>query len=205
MKSASALLFSVALATAALAQDLRIETPIGPVVCQPILLTWSGGTPPYFLPSAQPLEQFTNLQGTTFSWTVNQPAGTSLGLTLRDSTGATGQSAPFTINSGPDTSCLNATSSAGASSTSAGSSSAPLSSASSTAPGSSASTPASSAPATTPSATSTGTSSVSRTSTATSSSASASATGGAQNNGAENIAISGLTGLVAAFVAAIIA
>ena len=48
-------------------------------------------------PSATPLVDFGRQNGTSLTWTVNQPAGTSLGLTLRDSTGKVAQSAPFTV------------------------------------------------------------------------------------------------------------
>ncbi|CAA7267011.1 unnamed protein product [Cyclocybe aegerita] len=92
MKSVFAPLAAVLLAaTSAVAQTLTVNTPLSVVVCQPLLITWTGGTPPYFL----------------LSWNVNITAGTSLGLTLRDSTGAISQSAPFTVQSGSDTSCLN--------------------------------------------------------------------------------------------------
>ncbi|RDB25771.1 Protein disulfide-isomerase erp38 [Hypsizygus marmoreus] len=138
MKSVFAPLAAVALlATSALAQ-LTINTPIGPVVCQPLLLTWSGGTPPYFLnrllfialhafsilpgsqPGASPLIDLGVQNGNSYTWTVNIAAGTSIGLTLRDSTGTTANSAPFTINSGSDSSCVgkDPTSSGGSSETS---------------------------------------------------------------------------------------
>ncbi|KAH8099938.1 hypothetical protein BXZ70DRAFT_939653 [Cristinia sonorae] len=109
-------LVSVAIFVAgALAQGpITINTPENVVVCQPTLLTFSGGVPPYILsvlpgnqPSAQPLEQYTNLTGTSYTWNANIAAGTQVGLTLRDSTGAAGQTAPFPINAGVgDTSCL---------------------------------------------------------------------------------------------------
>ncbi|KAI0078794.1 hypothetical protein K474DRAFT_1659972 [Panus rudis PR-1116 ss-1] len=107
MKTVSSLAVLAVMAASAAAQGPMINTPEGVIVCQPLLLTWSGGTPPYFLsilpggqPSAAPLEQFTDLQTTSFTWKVDQPAGTSLGLTIRDSTGASGQSAPFDVHSG---------------------------------------------------------------------------------------------------------
>ncbi|KAJ3507014.1 hypothetical protein NLJ89_g6537 [Agrocybe chaxingu] len=131
MKSVFAPLAAVLLAaTSAVAQQLTVNTPLSVVVCQPLLITWTGGTPPYFLvrrnadfvigstltspsllpgnePSANAILDFGTLTTTQLSWNVNITAGTSLGLTLRDSTGAISQSAPFTVQSGSDTSCLN--------------------------------------------------------------------------------------------------
>ncbi|ETW83041.1 hypothetical protein HETIRDRAFT_439593 [Heterobasidion irregulare TC 32-1] len=129
MKSAFTSLVAVALfVVAAVAQStLTVNTPANVVVCQPLQITWSGGTAPYFLsvlpggdPSGSALEDFGQQTGTSFTWTkVNQPVGTSLGLTLRDSNGLTAQSAPFTVNSGSDTSCLTASASASGTASSA--------------------------------------------------------------------------------------
>ncbi|KAH7921038.1 hypothetical protein BV22DRAFT_1114618 [Leucogyrophana mollusca] len=165
-----------------LAQQFTINTPANVVECQPTLLAWSGGTPPYYLsvlpgssPTAAALENLGELNGTSVTWTVNQPAGTSLGLTLRDSTGATAQSAPFTVNPG-STTCLNTTS---------------------LAPGpTGASTPASSAGS---SATS-GSSPSAGSSAASSPSASPSGTGA----GSANVARFGVAGVVGAAVAALL-
>ncbi|KAI0303758.1 hypothetical protein B0F90DRAFT_1916690 [Multifurca ochricompacta] len=124
-----------------------VNTPLNVVVCQPLQLTWSGGTPPYFLrfvgllsiviivahscyylrsihPGSAPddpaLADFGTQQGTSFLWTkVNFAVGTSLDITLRDSNGQTSQSAPFTVQTGGDLSCLNASSSSGSSASSA--------------------------------------------------------------------------------------
>ncbi|KAF8968144.1 hypothetical protein BDZ97DRAFT_1801148 [Flammula alnicola] len=123
------------LAGSAVAQ-LTINTPLNVVVCQPLLITWTGGTPPYFLsllpgnqPSAAALLDFGTQTGTQLTWTVNITAGTlselllfilihgfinlliqgtSLGLDLRDSTGALAQTAPFTVQSSSNTACLTA-------------------------------------------------------------------------------------------------
>ncbi|KAF8739392.1 hypothetical protein AX14_009764 [Amanita brunnescens Koide BX004] len=57
-------------------------------------------------PGAQAIEAFPETNGTSISWTVNLAAGTQIGLSLRDSTGNVAQSAPFTINPGPDSSCV---------------------------------------------------------------------------------------------------
>ncbi|KAI3605681.1 secreted protein [Moniliophthora roreri] len=101
------------------------------VECQPTLLTWTGGQAPYFLvrentetrdlwgastsfsshgenPSGPAIEQFPEQIGTSLTWVVDFPAGTSVGLLLRDSKGATSQSAAVTIQPGSSTDCLRA-------------------------------------------------------------------------------------------------
>ncbi|KAH7915611.1 hypothetical protein BJ138DRAFT_1097709 [Hygrophoropsis aurantiaca] len=113
MKSFASLALFVA---GVLAQSFTINTPANVVECQPTLLQWSGGTAPYYLsilpgsaPTAAALEDLGQQNGTSVTWVANLPAGESIGLTLRDSTGATAQSAPFTINPG-STTCTNTTS-----------------------------------------------------------------------------------------------
>ncbi|KAG1842017.1 hypothetical protein DFJ58DRAFT_807074 [Suillus subalutaceus] len=98
--------------------QFTINTPANVVECQPTLLAWSGGTAPYYLsilPGASPngvaLENLGQQNSTSVTWICNIASGTSLGLTLRDSTGLTAQSAPFTVNPGSSTSCTNTTSS----------------------------------------------------------------------------------------------
>ncbi|KAF9003949.1 hypothetical protein BDQ17DRAFT_1424918 [Cyathus striatus] len=112
-----ATLVSVALFfAAAAAQSFTVNTPVpNPPVCQPVMITWTGGTPPYFLDFG------TITDGTSFRWVVNEPVGTSLGLDLRDNTGTVVQSGTFSVASGPDTSCIGASSS-GSGSSSAGAS-----------------------------------------------------------------------------------
>lgn len=51
-------------------------------------------------PSSPALFSWEGLTGTSFTWLVTVSAGQSLGLLLRDSTGATSQSAPFTVTAG---------------------------------------------------------------------------------------------------------
>jgi len=93
--------------------QLTINTPQNVVECEPILLTWLGGTPPYFLsilpggqPGAAAVEDFGQQNGTSLTWNANVAAGTSLGLTLRDSTGATAESAAFTVLAGSSSACV---------------------------------------------------------------------------------------------------
>jgi hypothetical protein len=93
--------------------SFTVNTPANAVVCQPVLVSWQGGQSPYYLsvlpgntPSGQALENLGTFNGTTFTWTVNIAAGTSIDLTVRDSSGQTAQTAPFTINAGSDSSCV---------------------------------------------------------------------------------------------------
>ncbi|KAI5829086.1 hypothetical protein K523DRAFT_352860 [Schizophyllum commune Tattone D] len=208
------------LAAAALAQAFTINTPASVTQCQPTLISWdaSDSQAPYYLsilpgdnPSGQPLKQFDISDGSSYSWNTDIAGGTSIGLTLKDSTGKTVQSAPVTIQNSSDDSCLNGSSSSGsassaasttASSTSASSagSSSASSAASTTASSSAASTTATSAATSSRATTSSGTSS--RASTSTSSSASASASSSDDENGAlVNGASLGVAGAVAALVA----
>lgn len=107
----------LALFVASTLAQFTINTPANVVECQPTLLQWSGGTAPYFLsilPGATPngaaVENLGQQNSTSVTWVCNIQSGTSLGLTLRDSTGLTAQSAPFTVNPGSSTTCTNTTS-----------------------------------------------------------------------------------------------
>ncbi|KAG6332447.1 hypothetical protein ID866_6639 [Astraeus odoratus] len=136
----------------ALAQQLTINTPSNVVECEPTLLSWTGGTAPYYLalfihtrnsilPGATPngaaIENLGQQNSTSVTWVCNIASGTSIGLTLRDSTGLTAQSAAFTVNSGSSTSCLNTTSIAAGPTVSSGSGTTAAATGTSTSPGSS--------------------------------------------------------------------
>ncbi|KAJ6460755.1 hypothetical protein C8R47DRAFT_1327628 [Mycena vitilis] len=171
MRSAFAPLLVVASFAGVALSQLTIITPSAPVECQPTLITWSGGTPPYFLTcvtfvndaddQATILVNFGTLSNNSLTWTINQPAGTNCQLFIKDSTGAPQNSAPFSVSAG-STSCLGGGSSSGGSAPSSSGSvgaSAPASSskASSTPPVSTpaTSTPATSTPVSTPGASTT--------------------------------------------------
>ncbi|EPQ54378.1 hypothetical protein GLOTRDRAFT_130486 [Gloeophyllum trabeum ATCC 11539] len=197
-------------------QNFMINTPSNVVVCEPILFTWTGGTPPYYLsilpggqPSAPALVNLGEQQGTSYTWTVTQPAGTSLGLTLRDSSGQTVQSAPFTVLSGTDTSCLNGSSGA-SSATSSGSSSSSATSSSGTATSGSSTSAASGS--TTATGTTTGSAATHSTtspsgsrSTGSSTSSAPATTTSNSSASAARVAQIGVAGLAGALVAAIVA
>ncbi|KAI9439974.1 hypothetical protein H4582DRAFT_2075325 [Lactarius indigo] len=220
-------LLSIASATlfvaGASAQTVTVNTPLNVVVCQPLQITWSGGTvhadvstltlalPFLFSQSIHPgaapndpaLVDFGTQQGTSFLWSaVNFPVGTSLDITLRDSAGQISQSAAFTIQTGSDTACLNASSS---SSSASGGSTSPASSTTPTGTTPATSTPSSTA--TTPTVTTPATTKPSSSSTSSSSKASSSSTSSSSSsNAAVPTGISyGAAGVIGAVVAAVLA
>jgi len=107
-------LATLSAASLALAQGtLIINTPVSIVQCQPVLLTYGGGTAPYFIsvlpggqPAATPLEQLPQQSGTSYTWTADIAAGTNISLSIRDSTGAINYGSPVVIQSSSDSSCL---------------------------------------------------------------------------------------------------
>jgi len=141
MKSYVFTIISTALFVAGVSAQLTINTPTNVISCTPLQITFSGGSPPYIIsvhpgatPNADALVTFPNVTGSPFTWTaVNYASGTSLDLTLRDNTGASAQSAPFSVQSGGSTSCLNSTAS-GSSAPAATSNAPAASSASATTP-----------------------------------------------------------------------
>ncbi|TFK40370.1 hypothetical protein BDQ12DRAFT_772610 [Crucibulum laeve] len=212
----STIFSAVLFAAGAFAQSFSINTPIGAVVCQPLLISWIGGTGPYFLsilpgnqPGAAALVDLGRQDGNSVTWTVNVAAGTSLGLTIRDSSGATAQSAAFTPNAGTDTSCVGQNPSSAGGSSSSGTT--PSSSASSSSGSSSTviPVPSSSAPPSTVGTTSAGTTPSTTSSRATSSSgssaASSSSAAATGNAAVGNLAQAGVAGVVGAAIVALLA
>jgi hypothetical protein len=113
MKFLSSVAVAILAASQALAQSLTINTPTNPTTCIPLLITWVGGTPPYFLtlvpanqPGATPIINFGQQNSTSLTWRVNVAAGTSVNFNLVDNTGLTAQTAPFSIIAGSDTTCV---------------------------------------------------------------------------------------------------
>ncbi|KAJ4494960.1 hypothetical protein C8J55DRAFT_554563 [Lentinula edodes] len=195
---------AVALISGAYAQDFTINTPGSLTECEPVLLQWTGGTPPYFLrymlqslpavynsgaPSTN-AETLTTTNSTSFTWTVNIASGQSIGFNIVDNTGAEKQSAAVPIQAGSSTSCVgqSVSGSAGATTTAATTGSG---SASTTGSGSSSTT-----------AKSTGSSSGSSSST----SAAGSSTTSSSSNGASSQAAQlGAAGFIGAAIAALLA
>ncbi|KAK7062312.1 hypothetical protein R3P38DRAFT_2834649 [Favolaschia claudopus] len=106
------------------AQDpLTIFTPpTPPVICQPTLLTWRGGSPPYIVSvfnsdEASTIVSFPDLTNTSITWHVTTAAGTNVLLTIKDTTGLTQNSSPLVVGAG-STSCLTSASRPAGSSTS---------------------------------------------------------------------------------------
>ncbi|KAK7436039.1 hypothetical protein VKT23_019342 [Stygiomarasmius scandens] len=124
--------------------QMQISTPGSLVECQPVLLSWSEGQSPYFLsvdpgnqPGAAALEQLGEQSSTSFVWLVNIQANTLVGFTVRDSTGATAQTAAVTIQDSGDRSCVGKAISSGGGSAAATGGSSPTSKSSDTATSSS--------------------------------------------------------------------
>lgn len=96
---------------------LTVNTPMAPVVCQPLQITWSpeGSSPPYYLslipagqPSASALKQFPLQQGNSYTWEkVTLPVGTGFTVAMKDGNGQQVYSAPATVQDGSDSSCVN--------------------------------------------------------------------------------------------------
>jgi hypothetical protein len=157
MKSA---LLLAAIALGVSAQDLTINTPTqgtvtGAAECQPLLISWSGGTPPYIVSvdtspaGAAHVADFGTQTGTSLTWTVNATVGTQLILNIKDNTGLGKTSAAFPVLTGSGDSCIGAGGATGGSapsgSTTAPGGSTPSSGGGASTPG--ASTPGASTPA----------------------------------------------------------
>lgn len=106
-------LLAAAASAALVAAQLRIETVQNLVVCQPALLTWSGGQPPYFpavIPGGQPtaaaLKDFGTTSANQLTWTVDLAAGTEVSLRITDSSGAVNYAERVTIRAGSNTNCI---------------------------------------------------------------------------------------------------
>ncbi|KAF8638325.1 hypothetical protein AX17_002345 [Amanita inopinata Kibby_2008] len=149
-------------------------------------------------PSGQALVDLGQQQGTSFTWKVNVAAGTQIGLTIRDSNGSVAQTAPFSINSGSDSSCVGKPVSESTGPT--GSGSAPSTGAPS------GSTPAgSTAPTTRPATSGTAPTTTTGASSASRSSGSASASATTRNAAVGTVAKVGTAGFVGVAVAALLA
>ncbi|KNZ51711.1 hypothetical protein VP01_3850g1 [Puccinia sorghi] len=86
------------------AQDLTVNTPTSVQECLPVALSWTGGVPPVYvslIPGGQPggamIKDFGAQNGNLLTWNVDQPAGTSLTVQIRDSTGKLNYSDKFTV------------------------------------------------------------------------------------------------------------
>ncbi|CAA7267159.1 unnamed protein product [Cyclocybe aegerita] len=80
---------------------------------EPTLLTFEGGSPPYYLTiipggqaSAQPLKSFPPQSGNTVTWVSDIAQGTSVTFALKDSTGLTAFTDAVTVQTSTDKSCI---------------------------------------------------------------------------------------------------
>ncbi|CAE6368789.1 unnamed protein product [Rhizoctonia solani] len=190
-------LYALVLAGAAAAQStMTVATPASVVQCQPVALSWSGGTAPYFpsiIPGQQAgaaaLKEFPSQTGTSLTWTVDLIANTYITIQVRDSTGTVQYSSAVSIQNSSDSSCVNANVSATPSGGSGGSTA--------TATGGATSAAATTAPAGS-SASSRASASGSATSAAASASASASSANSASMVTKGAFGVAGLAGLIGA-------
>jgi len=110
---------AVALAYAQSVFGFTVNTPTNVVQCQPILITWADGVPPYFpsiipggQPSAPALKTFDTTSATSLTWNVD--IGGSITIALKDSTGATAFTDIVNIQSSPSGSCASSSGAASA-------------------------------------------------------------------------------------------
>ncbi|OSC96905.1 hypothetical protein PYCCODRAFT_1472229 [Trametes coccinea BRFM310] len=88
------------------------SSPRPPVQCQSFVFTWRGGTPPFTVSvlsgdtTETPLEQHGGISSGSFQWLADVPAGASVRLEVQDSSGASVDTGPLTIQAGSDSSCL---------------------------------------------------------------------------------------------------
>ncbi|KAJ7494746.1 Endonuclease/exonuclease/phosphatase [Mycena galericulata] len=113
-------LLLAAVLVAGAAAQITINTPSGTdeaAECEPFLITWSGGTPPYFIvsppfvfvetsPQTTPVATFNGETGTQQTWTVNATENSQLLFTIRDSNGLTATTGVFGVVAGSGDSCL---------------------------------------------------------------------------------------------------
>ncbi|CAE6429678.1 unnamed protein product [Rhizoctonia solani] len=93
--------------------DPSINTPASLVQCQPALITWTATKTPVFvsiIPGGQPgaaaLIDFGAQNSSSLTWNVDMAAGSSITFQVRDATGAVAYSAPVTVQTSSDASCV---------------------------------------------------------------------------------------------------
>lgn len=124
MKSFAAAAALAATVPFVLGQGLQVNSLSGVIECEPVLVSWSGGSPPYYVsfipggqPSAPAIKQFAPQQGTSFTWNVDLPAGTEFSTELKDASGQPVYSGIQKVEAGDSTSCENTAVVEGSSST----------------------------------------------------------------------------------------
>ncbi|KAG7451130.1 uncharacterized protein BT62DRAFT_399823 [Guyanagaster necrorhizus] len=174
---------------------LTINTPSGVTECEPSALSWSDGTSPYYLsiyPGGETtgvLESFAATNDTSYTWTCDIAADTSITFAIKDSTGSIAYTDAVTVESGSSTSCASVTGNTDTSTSGSGSTT--------TATGTDATTTATTGTTTAGTTSSKATSSSSKTTT--SSSTTTSASSGAIRNSV-TYGVAGFCGLLAALL-----
>ncbi|KAL5634669.1 hypothetical protein ACGC1H_002644 [Rhizoctonia solani] len=94
--------------------DPSINTPSSLVQCQPTQLTWNASNTPVYISiipggnaSAPALMDLGQQSGTSMTWSVNITSGTSITFRIVDKLGTNAYSAPLTIQSSSNSSCIN--------------------------------------------------------------------------------------------------
>ncbi|KAL0580966.1 hypothetical protein V5O48_001058 [Marasmius crinis-equi] len=92
---------------------VTMNTPTNLVTCEPVMLSWNGGTAPYFLSlqdgnnfNGPAISRFEQQKTNSMSWTVTVPAGKSVAFLLRDSSGQMSLTAPVSVQGGSQDSCV---------------------------------------------------------------------------------------------------
>jgi hypothetical protein len=145
---------------------LTVNTPTSVQACLPVAISWTGGTPPVYVslinggdPTSPILKDFGSQSDSSLTWQVDQPAGSSLTVQIRDSKGKLNYSDKFTVQPSTTT-CKPGESAAGAGSAGkTGSTPAPSGNSTGAKPASGATTPAPSTGSSTPPASGSSTSS----------------------------------------------
>ncbi|CAE6420564.1 unnamed protein product [Rhizoctonia solani] len=93
--------------------DPSINTPPSFVQCQPAQISWNASNTPVYISiipggnaSAPSLMDLGQQSGTSMTWPVNITSGTSITLRITDAKGAIAYSAPVTIQSSSNSSCI---------------------------------------------------------------------------------------------------
>ncbi|PIL28637.1 hypothetical protein GSI_08679 [Ganoderma sinense ZZ0214-1] len=88
---------------------LQLSSAFEAFECQNMSIAWQGGVPAYSLVVVSDhVEEFSGISGTSFQWLADAPVGTTVFVSLVDSTGAHTDSPVFNVTNGPGSSdaCL---------------------------------------------------------------------------------------------------
>ncbi|TFY77918.1 hypothetical protein EWM64_g6098 [Hericium alpestre] len=135
MKTFTVIAALAAVVPAVVGQQLTVNTPANVVQCEPVQITWSSTTPPYYLsfvpanqPTAPAIKQFPPQQETSYTWLVDLQANTNFCINTSVNEGPTGSSG--SSDSSPSNTSGGSSPTSGSNPTSGGSSASKSSSAS---------------------------------------------------------------------------